>query len=908
MPFAILATLALLFWLALTGASAQSGSAPSRVTPIDESKLVALRGNTLPFARPSFDRGPAADSLFMDQMVLVLQRSPQQQAALDRLLAEQQDKSSPNYHRWLTPDEFGQQFGASDNDIQQVSNWLRSHGFQVNGVSAGRSLINFSGNAGQVRGAFHTAMHQYLVNNRSHWANDQDPQIPAALAPVVAGVRSLNDFFPKPKYHAQAGSGLSGTLRPHLTLTAGSNTFYGVGPTDFATIYGITSLWNVGIDGTGQTIAIVSASDINATDVSQFRTIFSLPAINFQQIIPPGSSDPGIVMNSGGPAHDEDESEAVFDVEWSGAVAKNAKIDLIVSKDTTTSAGIDLSAIFIVNQMTPSPQVLAESFGQCELLLGATGNLFYSTLWQQAAAEGITVSIATGDNGSDACDTDPTAGLTNGSYGLGVNGIASTPFDVAVGGTDFNDHSTPNAFWNASNTPGTLASAVSYVPELVWNDTCTNPLIYTAFALSDPNAACNSTTVQSAGNPQDFFVAPVGTGGGISNCTTSSGTSTASCSGGYAKPSWQTGLGVPADGKRDIPDISLLAEGGQASLGIGGATSTNVPGSFYVACEADAQGTPANPAACSLNGSFLIVGGTSVSAQVFAGAVALLDQRTGSSQGNLNPSFYSLAAGQSGLNCNASSAVPPATCIFNDVTQGTNATPCKPGTHDGTSDCVVASGQTIGILNGYNAGAGYDLATGLGSINFANLANAFPFLKLAAAPSTITIVGAGKSGTATLTFTAVNGFTGSINNLACSGLPAKSSCAFAQNGTAVTSLTFNGSNTTAAVTLTVNTTAAGSAPPLSLPSMPAVWTPNTVFSLAFTLTGLGLLGWIVGQRRYRPVFILLAFAAALVSVGCSGAASGGGSGTPSGTSTVTVTGTNSANGGIATASVTLTVQ
>ncbi|HEY6465240.1 MAG TPA: S53 family peptidase [Candidatus Acidoferrales bacterium] len=904
---------------------AQLNRVPARIiAPIDESKLAVLRGNTHPLTRAAFDRGPAADSLQMDQMLLVLQRSASQQAALDRLLAAQQDKSSPSYRQWLSPDEFGQQFGVSDADVQKVEAWLASQGFALDGVSRGRDVITFSGNAAQVHRAFHTTIHNYVLNDQDHLANATDPAIPAALAPVVAGVRSLNNFFPKPKYRAIAAHGMKASIKPHLTLTdSNGNTLFGVGPADFATIYGITPLWNAAtpIDGTGVTIAIVSGSDINTTDVNQFRTIFGLPAIKFTQIIPKGSSDPGIVPDgaNAGLSGDESETEAIFDVEWSGAVAKGANIDLVASKDSATSAGIDLSAQYIVDQdLAP---ILSESYGNCELSLGSAGNAFYNNLWSQAAAEGITVSISTGDNGSDACDFPPTSSTATGPfagvYGLGVNGIASTPYDIAVGGTDFNDHVTPNAFWTSSNAPSTLASAQSYVPETTWNDTCTNSLVYTTFGQPSAAAACNTGSVQNDGNSAGFyFVAPVGGSGGMSNCTAANTNTTSNCSGGYAKPSWQSGPGVPADGKRDIPDVSFFAEGANDSYGLEQAVNANVPGSFYFACEEDAQGK-SKSTACSTSGAFLLAGGTSVSAQVFAGIVALVDQQTGSAQGNLNPSFYALAAGQSGLNCDGSNTTvsPNAACIFHDVTSGTIAMPCQaPTSHDGTSDCDTSGGGPIGILTGYNAGTGYDLATGLGSLNVANFVGTMPYLSVAASPSTVTVPAPGQSGSTTLTFTANNGFTATIGNLACSNLPAGASCSFAQGGSAVSSLSFNNTTTTANVTLTVNTSAGSAVPPVSW-NRPVNWTPGAFVALAgVVVCGIWLFVSRGSLRPLAPVLAVFGLVLLLGMAGCGGVlnsggnGSGNGSGTPSGSTTAAVTVTNTVTNAVMSFNFTLAIN
>src|ERR1700728_3276241 len=351
--------------------------------------------------------------------------------------------------------------------------------------------------------------------------------------------------------------------------------------------------------------------------------------------------------------------------------------------------------------MNPTPSILSYSYGACEPALGTAGNAFYNNLWTQAASEGITVIVSTGDSGSAGCDyADPNIrGAQPAQYGLAANGIASTPFNVAIGGTDFNDFSNPATYWNSSNTSGTQASAKGYIPEIAYNDSCANSIIYDALGFSSAEAACNSST--AAG---DGVVVPAGGSGGVSSCTTSDGQTVSSCSGGYAKPSWQTGLGVPNDGKRDQPDISLFA---------GDGTIQN----FYVACESDQD---PGGASCNLGSpfqGFLGVGGTSVSAQAFAGLMALLDQHAASRQGNVDPTFYSLASEQTASNCNATGS-PTSSCIFLDVTSGTNAMPCAKGSPNCT---VTTSGDTIGVLNGYTAGTGYDLATGLGSINASNL-------------------------------------------------------------------------------------------------------------------------------------------------------------------------------------------
>jgi subtilase family serine protease len=326
----------------------------------------------------------------MVRMLLVLKRSDAQDSALQKLLDDQQDRNSPSFHQWLTPDAFGQQFGPSDQDIQTVATWLGFHGFQIGGISRGRTVIEFSGTASQVQQAFHTEIHKYVVNGEVHWANGSDPQIPAALAPVVVGVNSLHNF-PKKPMHRVAGifsrSTATGQI-PALNLDftipdsrcAISGKCYFVGPYDFAKIYNVLPLWNATppIDGSGQTIAILNESNINIQDVRDFRKLFGLPPADPQIIL--NGLDPGLVPGV--------ETEADLDVEWSGAVAKGATIKLVVTAPTNATEGVDLSAVYAVeNNVAP---IISESFGECELFLGNAGNSFQSAIRQQAAAQGIT--------------------------------------------------------------------------------------------------------------------------------------------------------------------------------------------------------------------------------------------------------------------------------------------------------------------------------------------------------------------------------------------------------------------------------------------------------------------------------------------------------------------------------------
>jgi hypothetical protein len=690
---------------------AQTPAVHPRVTQaVDMNNLVTLRGNVHPLARPEYDQGVAPDDLLMKRILMVLQRGAEQEASLRQFLDQQQVKTSAQFHQWLTPEQFGQQFGPAGSDLQAVTDWLTAQGFQVSKVAAGRTVIEFSGTAGLVRQVLGTEIHKFRVNSGDYWANVSDPQIPAALAPVVTGFDSLNNFPRKP-LHENLGtfsrSKATGEVKPLFSVptscAGGSGTCYdlALGPTDFATIYNVAPLWSAGTTGTGQTIAVVGQTNINIQDVRDFRTMFGLPA-NDPNIILDGP-DPGITAT--------DETEADLDVEWSGAVAEGATIDLVVSESTETTAGIDLSALYIIDNNLAS--VMSISYGDCEAE-GAATNAFHSTLWEQAAAEGITVVAGSGDSGSAGCDTSPELVA---QYGLAVSGLASTPFDVAVGGTDFNDLSSFSTYWNQTNAPTYENSAKSYIPEMPWNNSCGSSGVLTGCA-SASSTDLSSGLELSAG------------GGGPSSCANPSGTfpSVTCPGGGYAKPAWQSGTGVPSDGVRDTPDISLFAGDGYN-------------GTFYVICQMDANAAKGgSSSSCDLNlntpyEDFQGVGGTSASTQAFAGIMALVNQAHGR-QGNANYVLYPLAA-QAGNTCvSNTAAVTNASCIFYDIDNATGSTTVNSGIsvacQGGTPNCsntstaanqygIMVSGSPAAAA--YSTTTGYDLATGLGSVNAANLVN-----------------------------------------------------------------------------------------------------------------------------------------------------------------------------------------
>jgi subtilase family serine protease len=741
--------------------TAQISQAPriaARVTQaVDDSNRVTLHGNVHRMARAEFDRGAVADSQLATRVDLILKRSDEQDAALRQLLDQQQDKSSPNYHKWLTPDQFGKQFGPADSDIQAVTDWLTSRGFTNIKVSPGRTRVEFSGNVGQINSAFQTQIHHFYVGGQMHSANVSDPQIPAALSPVVRGVASLHDFRPHAQVHHL------GTFRrtkdthevkPLFTFgKCGSTTpCYAVGPGDFAKIYNApTSITasgggTSGAPGTGVTIAIVQDSNINPADVADFQKMFGLTANPVNVIL--NGPDPGI---QGPNSASDDEIEADLDVQWAGAVAPGAQIDLVVSEDSESIGmfGTDLSAIYIVdNNIAP---VLSESFGSCEAGIGSSAEALYVDLWEQAAAQGITAVISAGDNGSAGCDPDAKASNQDvANLGIAVSGLASTPYNVALGGTDFqnfggtqNQLGSSSTFWNATNsTDNTQTSAKGYIPEWPWNDSCA------ATATSPTNVG---TCTASVINPN---ADPTAANFGIDLVAGSGGPSTLN-----AKPSFQSGInGMPSANFRQVPDISLFSGNGSNA-------------SFLIICQQDGNtGTGSSTSSCDLNSPFADfqgVGGTSAAAPAFAGIVAMINQKTGQRQGDANYVLYQLYKNGSASTICPSAASPASTCIFYDTVAGNNSVACA----GGTPNCSTATSGQFGVLidptktntPAFMTTTGYDNATGLGSVNITNLLNAWSSVTFTSDTVTLT----GPSGT--VAHGSEQSFTVSLNPTAATG-------------------------------------------------------------------------------------------------------------------------------------------
>ena len=573
-------------------------SARATVPPIlEDPDYLELPGNVHPALASARPLGPAEAQAPMERMILALRLAPGAEPRLERFLADLQDPASPDYHRWLSPEQFGARFGPSREDLERVAGWLRAGGFQVEDVAAGRLSILFSGTVRMVEQAFRTPIRMFEVEGQVRQANVSEPAIPRALAEVVEGVVSLHNL-PHPAmnrgFSPAPGPGLAVDLTHTLT------------PGDFAAIYQVAPLYRQGIDGTGVSIAIVGRTHIPMGDITTFRKEFGLPA-KLPKVIVNGP-DPG---DLGG----NEDGEADLDVEWSGAVGRNADIQFVVSASTHATDGVDLSARYIVDRdLAP---VMSTSFGECEAQLGAAERVFFRDLWAQAAAQGISSLVASGDSGPAGCNS---GGDDQGS-GPAVSGVASTPSNVAVGGTQFNEGS--GIYWRDSKAKDG-SSAIGYIPEQAWNESGSTPEGSGLWA----------------------------SGGGPSSC--------------YPRPSWQNLPGMPGDSRhRVLPDVSLAAAGGHDGYVI------------------ETQGWRAS------------TGGTSCSSPALAGILALVVQKTGSRQGNPNPTFYRLAGAQ------FSGGGP---VVFHDIVDG---------------------GTQVPGTRGYRCSPGYDLATGLGSVDAQALVEAW---------------------------------------------------------------------------------------------------------------------------------------------------------------------------------------
>jgi subtilase family serine protease len=790
---AYIASGAVMVFFGLLGASptaAQSTASPRPLITqkIDEGKLITLRGNTRPEAKAANDRGAIPYDFQMQHMLLQLQRAPELEQAFRQYIEELAKPGSPNHHKWLTAREIGERYGLAQSDLDAITGWLTSHGLTVNVVYPSRMAIDFSGTAGEVREAFRTEIHALDVNGVKHIANMSDPQIPAALAPAVVGVVSLNDFMPHPLYK----------MKPQYTFSYEGETLYAVVPADLATIYNLTPLFSSGISGQGQTVVVVEDTNVYAAaDWATFRSTFGLSSFSlgsFSQGSPP---PPSGTNNCIDPGVNGDDIEAILDAEYASAAAPSAQIDLESCSDTFTFGGL-IAIQNLINSETP-PAIFSVSYGECEAENGAAQNAMYNSVYQQAAGEGVSVFVASGDEGAVSCDADE----ANATHGIGVSGFTSTPYNVSVGGTDFGDTyaGTNSSYWNSTNTAD-YGSALSYVPEIPWNDSCASQLISSTLGFSTTygtNGACNSSLVAEEG-----LLNTASGSGGPSGCATGSPSTSGVVSGtceGYAKPLWQSILGNPSDSVRDIPDVSLFAANGVWSH-------------LYLFCDSDVAngGTPCTGAPDGWVGG----GGTSFASPIWAGFQALINQGAGGKQGNPNPILYSLASTEYGASgstsCNSTLGNGAQNdCIFYDVTQGDMDVNCS-----GTHNCYDPSGA-YGVLStsnsayqpAYGTGTGWDFATGIGTPNVSNLVAAWPssatpdFI-LSVTPSALGLT-QGTSGTYTVTISSLGGFSGGVT-LSAAGVPENATGGFSINpatSTSVFTLTVSDTATLGPATITI---------------------------------------------------------------------------------------------------------
>jgi Pro-kumamolisin, activation domain/FG-GAP-like repeat/Subtilase family len=699
---------------------------------VDNTKLVSVRGSVMPAAVSKYDTGAVSTSRQLNHMTLLLKRSPDRQARFESYLTQLTTPHSPYFHKWLTPQELGDKFGPSKQDIAKVTQWLTSQGLRVGNVSKSGMRVTFSGSVASVQSAFHTQLHNYNVNGESHFANASEQQIPEALSSVVVGVSSLNNFFPKSQMRAVGtdkkdvnGHWTQVATAPGFTnppVTEDPKSQYDVVPADFNTIYNVNPLWagtvtasnptGTPIRGAGVTIAVLERSAVNPADIASFRAQF-LPAdatgtVSYASV---DSGDGSCVA----PGKTPDEGEAALDAEWAGAAAPDANIIFAACADSDTDFGPFIAARSLLDADVPA--IMSLSYGGCEAAQGP-GEGEVLTLWSEAVAHGATVFVSTGDAGAAGCDQN----LAAASFGLAVNGLATTPYNVAVGGTDFYDVGKTASYWNATNDPVTGGSAIGYIPEQTWNDSCASSVLFTLEGTKGhPGTADGETFCNTSFAQQHFLTTGGGSGGASAD---------------FLKPTWQVGVfGGVKENVRTIPDVSLFAANG-------------VYGHALLFCDSDGGGS------CDFTQAENVyagsAGGTSFAAPAMAGVQALVNQATsialgGSSLGlttglgNVNPALYLFGTRQYGTagspnpsaaNCNsATTPLAGNSCVFNDVTIGDIDTPC----YAGTNSCYTRGLDAYGVLSlggnqslkpAYLASAGYDLATGLGSVNVANLANA----------------------------------------------------------------------------------------------------------------------------------------------------------------------------------------
>jgi len=640
LPALLAAAIATLAPLAVEAATSGVLGAPAA--------FMALPQGTAPWATRENDAGEVTAGLRLTNLTLVLRRTPARQEAFEEFLRQQQDPESPQFHHWLTADQLGEGFGAGAETIEAVSSWLRGQGLQVGRVSRSGMRIEFEGTAASVGAAFGTQLHYYLVDGERRISAATAPRIPAFLSNAIVAVGGLETIHERPLHQqGPGGTGSERTGQPDLTSCSGSTCNHYITPADFATIYDLNPVYGQGITGAGQTIAIIGRANVNLLDVENYQARLGMAVKDPVTVIPPNGVDPGPPVTS--PPSDttttvvKDQGEATLDVTRASGTAPGATILLVISASSATTSGLTIASEYVVDSTPAAAQVMSISFSSCDLNATSAYVSLWDSIFSQAAAEGVTVIVSSGDAGAATCDkafTVPPA-----SQAASPNAICASSYATCVGGTEFADAGNPGLYWSSSNGTGRV-SALGYIPEGAWNE-----------------------PVNGSGA---FQVAA--TGGGVSSH--------------IATPSWQAGLGLQG---RGTPDVAFSAAGHDS----------------YFMCSSIGTGN------CVLDSSstfhFSGFSGTSAAAPSMAGIAALLNQKMGSAQGNLNPRLYALAQS-------------PSNGVFHDVTVATSGVAsCDVTVPSMCNNSTPGASALTGGLPGYLVGPGYDLATGLGSIDVANL-------------------------------------------------------------------------------------------------------------------------------------------------------------------------------------------
>ncbi|MGA6988672.1 MAG: choice-of-anchor D domain-containing protein [Terriglobales bacterium] len=695
------------------------------IQPIEENARITLKGNVRQDLATAPDLGSVEDAKPL-HLYLLLQRTTAQEADLDNLIARQQQATAPEYHKWLTPKEFGARFGASPEDIAKVTAWLQSHGFKIRSVLNNASMIDFAATAGQVRDTFHTELHYFNIRGGKYLANVKDPQIPAALAPVVAGIKGLSKIPPltnhtkirQSSYDADTHSWhpvdptAADLASPAYNAGGG---YYLVTPQDFYTIYNVNPVFTAGNLAATATVAVIEESDIeygtvNSTtgvatggDVATFRTLFGVPGtLNMHVYHGYGTvtcNDPGIDPDDIG-----EDTEASLDAEWINATAPSADL-IFMSCDQSPDNGIFSSIAALIDNNVSD--VMSLSYGESELYFTIADYSFQDTLYAQAATQGQSFFVSSGDSGSDVADQN-----TGGTATSGVNVSAfAAPTVTVAGGTDFSDlydslegGPAQSTYWAATNSTH-YGDAISYVPETAWSNSCASSILANLVGGFTGAGYCATLT----GGEVDGSV--VGGSGGISTH--------------YLVPAWQTGISGYSGTHHAQPDIAGFAANG-------------IWGHYLIFC--DSNPPDASSSGCTSDANFGGAGGTSFVAPYMAGVAGLLVDATGSRQGLLNPALYALAKAQytaaatktacysngQTSNTGITTGLPAADCIFDDVTTGDNDVPCAAG----STGCFVNTGDTYGMLSlkgasslsvAYPSTIGFDQVAGIGTVNVHNL-------------------------------------------------------------------------------------------------------------------------------------------------------------------------------------------